>query len=113
MDTNWNRCDHLRSGYETARPQRMLLRHGGCIRGLLSLQVPARMESLFARHYRGDELTRGNWRGWVCRRLTRRRWAAWTRSMPSVADQVGQALAERVDLRHFGSFVDVRLVTVS
>jgi hypothetical protein len=33
--------------------------------------------------------------------------------MPSVADQVGQALAERVDLRHFGSFVDVRLVTVS
>jgi predicted acylesterase/phospholipase RssA len=54
--TDWNRWGRLRGRYETARPRRMLALDGGGIRGLMSLQVLARMESLLARHYHGDNV---------------------------------------------------------
>lgn len=55
MEMNWERWDHLRRRYETPRPRRMLALDGGGIRGLLTLQVLARLESLLARHYHGDD----------------------------------------------------------
>jgi Patatin-like phospholipase len=47
---------HLASRYSDDRPRRMLALDGGGIRGLLSLQVVARLESELREHYgRGDD----------------------------------------------------------
>lgn len=54
-ETNWGLWGHLRSRYETPRPRRMLALDGGGIRGVLTLQVLKRIESLLARHYHGDD----------------------------------------------------------
>jgi uncharacterized protein len=49
--TNWQPWGRLADRYKTASPRRMLALDGGGIRGLMSLQVLARMESLLANHY--------------------------------------------------------------
>jgi predicted acylesterase/phospholipase RssA len=51
----WDQWGHLRDRYETARPRRMLALDGGGIRGLMSLQVLARVESLLAGHYHAGD----------------------------------------------------------
>jgi predicted acylesterase/phospholipase RssA len=55
MDANWDRWNHLRSRYEKTQPRRMLSLDGGGIRGVLTLQVLARLERLLARHYYGQD----------------------------------------------------------
>jgi predicted acylesterase/phospholipase RssA len=46
--TNWHHWGRLADRYKTASPRRMLALDGGGIRGLLTLQVLTRMESLLA-----------------------------------------------------------------
>jgi hypothetical protein len=47
----WDGWGRLRRRYETAAPRRLLALDGGGIRGLMTLQVLARMENLLADHY--------------------------------------------------------------
>lgn len=54
-DMNWDRWGRLRARYETPRPRRMLSLDGGGIRGLVTLQVLARLERDLARHYHGQD----------------------------------------------------------
>jgi hypothetical protein len=55
VNGNWDRWGQLRGRYEAARPRRMLSLDGGGIRGLLTLQVLERVESLLADHYYGHD----------------------------------------------------------
>jgi predicted acylesterase/phospholipase RssA len=56
-DKVWDQWGRLRDRYETARPRRMLALDGGGIRGLLTLQVLARMENLLSAHYHPSDAT--------------------------------------------------------
>jgi predicted acylesterase/phospholipase RssA len=63
MAIDWSHWGALRGRYEAAKPRRMLALDGGGIRGLMTLQVLASMESLLANHYHsGDAAARSAFR---------------------------------------------------